>query len=153
MGRLARATGVSLLVCLLLLAGGHPTLSGAYSPAERVALDAADLDPRIIEGEARGCGKRAMIAVAHVHANHVAQTGRVPAWYGWTEHPSSEAYWAGVYGLMAPDPTRGARHLWSARDVTLPAVQEIIRDEGLVRLAVFECAWGGSLHAYREAGR
>lgn len=103
----------------------------------------ASLLAHLIAGEAGTCDADGKFAVAHVHAN---RGGVAVGWYGDAE-PSDLDWEVALTWKSVEDPTQGARYLFSAQDLQLPAVQRLL--EGREQTATFDCARGLRLTAWR----
>lgn len=90
--------------------------------------------PELLMGEAGICGFWAMVAVAYVYQ-------RNPAMNGWQDIVSDEALLAAGFWPFLPDPTDGARFVFSAEDLELEKTKQIVRETGPPK-AVFPCVVG-----------
>lgn len=97
-------------------------------------MDYSIVPPEVLMGEAGICGFWAMVAVAWVYQRNPRMHGCQP--------PNDEALMAAAWWQYFPDPSKGARFVFSIPDMRLPAVGEIVRDLGPPR-ARFSCAVGG----------
>ena len=98
---------------------------------------------RVIAGESGVCGVDGKLAVAHVWQN---RSGHEVGWYG-SAQPSALDVEVALMFQAAADPTHGARYLLGTGDREKPAVQQML--EGRERTAVFRCAGGVTLEAWR----
>jgi len=103
----------------------------------------ASLLAHLVAGEAGTCGMDGKSAVAHVHATRGAVA---VGWYGNAE-PSDLDWEVALTWKGVADPTQGARYLFSAQDLQLPAVKRLL--EGREQTATFDCAGGLQLTAWR----
>lgn len=88
--------------------------------------------PEVLMGEAGICGFWAMAAIAWVYQ-------RNPRMNGW-QKPSIKAILAAALWPVLPDPSHGARYVFSLRDLVRPGVGKIIR--GRPVRAIYPCKVG-----------
>lgn len=82
----------------------------------------------VLAGEAGVCPLTAMVAIAWMISR-----GAGP-FYGWQPSPSSAAVFAASYYWTQPDPTAGARFVFSAEDHALASVKAIIAGRRPIRV-------------------
>jgi len=120
---------------ILLVAIGLVGFRPPLPMAERVPA-------ALIEGEAGICGWEGKIAVAHVYQRNSNWNSNSRA------RPTRESIRAGIEWPYEKDYSNGAVYLWSLSDVQLPAVQAIIRQEGLRMVSYIKCRGGLALVGY-----
>jgi hypothetical protein len=89
--------------------------------------------PEVLMGEAGICSIWAMIAVAYVYQRNQHMNGWQP--------PSAEAKFAAGAWRFLPDPSQGARFVFSQADLGCQAVQAIVKGLGPPKV-IFKCAVG-----------
>jgi hypothetical protein len=83
----------------------------------------APVPPEILMGEAGICGFWAMVGIAYVYQ-------RNPRMHGWQDQVNIKALGAAILWPVLPDPTQGARYVFSASDLDRRRVRAIIKQTG-----------------------
>jgi hypothetical protein len=93
------------------------------------------VSPEILMGEAGTCGFWAMVAIAYVYQ-------RNPRMNGWQNETTLQARLSARLWPVLPDPSRGARYVFSVSDLKKEAVMGIVKETGPPKRVV-ECTAGG----------